>query len=605
AGELEKARQLLEAASARAPLDHENHGHLAFVLASLDRVGPAIEHLERALRLDRHDMNAWILLRNLGARTGEPGRAAKLARELASQRPGNARTWVVLGELLGSPEDRAEALAALDRAIALEPTSVEAHDLKAVRLADAGRFDEARAECAPAAISPVPLPLMGRAAWIEARAGNLDLAVARMRTLLAEHPSYVFGWTCLLGWCRDRRDAKGQLEAAEGLLALDPQNAFALAMRGEARLVSGNGAGARADLVRSIELDPASLAAAANLFQLQLSDKDLEGAARTLALTGPYMQPEFRSARKVLLAGKQGKDRTALDELARLVKLPLRSAEPFYMALGGLSRSALAQVDPLLEKLSAAGEACPLATTILVQRHVAARKPRESRDALGRLPAGSKEWNDAVVAYVNGAVAMRSQNPFLELRDRHRELLRKTAVTWGIVGWGLINFGRVAEGRDWLEDWEERKDARPWMLANLAHAYRVLGNSGFAARVVRAALALPPDHATPILASWGALEDALDGQVDGARALVDKAEKPEKRKGDEAFVLELARAVLDARAGDFASARRRRRAAVRIVPTYWQRPTLTVAHTRTVRTIASLRGGWAGVLWRAWIAMNT
>ena len=42
-------------------------------------------------------------------------------------------------------EQNTEALEALDKAIALNPRAIEAYDLKAERLAEMGRFDEAKA----------------------------------------------------------------------------------------------------------------------------------------------------------------------------------------------------------------------------------------------------------------------------------------------------------------------------------------------------------------------------------------------------------------------------------------------------------------------------
>src|SRR5690606_3622078 len=72
-----------------------------------------------------------------------------LAREITTVWPGEARSWLILSRVLPDGEASDEALAALDRAIALNPCLIEAHDLKAERLTEAGRFDEALAACRP------------------------------------------------------------------------------------------------------------------------------------------------------------------------------------------------------------------------------------------------------------------------------------------------------------------------------------------------------------------------------------------------------------------------------------------------------------------------
>ena len=82
-----------------------------------------------------------------------PDEPAELARELTRDRAGDPRVWLRLARLLHHPRHNDEVLAALDRAIALDPKNVEAHDLKAERLAEMGRYDAALAAAQAAASS--------------------------------------------------------------------------------------------------------------------------------------------------------------------------------------------------------------------------------------------------------------------------------------------------------------------------------------------------------------------------------------------------------------------------------------------------------------------
>jgi tetratricopeptide (TPR) repeat protein len=606
AGELDKAQRLLEAALARSPLDDETHAHLATLLVSLGQRDRAIEHAERALRQGGGREGPWNLLRDLTTARGEPGRAAALARELASKRAGDGRAWLVLAQVLSAPSEREECLAAVERAIAADATSVDAHDMKAERLAAAGRFDEARAACSPAVFGGAPpLPLRGRAAWIEGKAGRVEQAILAMRKLVAESPGYAFGWQCLIGWCRERRDAKGHLEAADGLLRCDPHSAVALAWRGEARLALEDRPGARADLVRALELDPSAIFAPLLLFQLQLEDGDVAGAERTLALSGPFMKPEFRLARTVHLEAKKGRQAGALAPLEALAKLPLKNKEALNLALGGVPRDWTQQVDALLERVSASGQASAVASSLLAERLAARKELREARNALGRLTVGSPEWAEGAAALVQAAADTRSERLFDEFRAAHAEALHGATLAWGIVGFALLQFRREREAVSWLDGWAARPDARPWMISNLAYALRRLGDDATAAKVTSAGLALRPDHGTPSLAAWAAFDAALAGDAERARSLLPRTEAGRRApSGTDGLAAELARAVLDAAAGDHGRARLRRLAALKLAPGYRQDAALAGAHRKAVARMAELRGGIAGALWRAWVLVS-
>ena len=64
-----------------------------------------------------------------------------------------------------------EAINAFDRAIALFPRYVEAYDLKAEKLAELQRYDEAKAAAtAEIFADEPPFVLQGRAAWVECSA---------------------------------------------------------------------------------------------------------------------------------------------------------------------------------------------------------------------------------------------------------------------------------------------------------------------------------------------------------------------------------------------------------------------------------------------------
>ena len=166
-----------------------------------------------------------------------PDEPAELARELTRDRAGDPRVWMRLARLLHHPRHNDEVLAALDQAIALEPKNVEAHDLKAERLAEMGRFDAAlEAAQPPQFAAELPFILQGRVAWVEARRGNYAAAIPPMQALVAVDPTYVWGWHQLAEWYNETGRAENYLEAASELVRLQPHHPVALddARRGQA-----------------------------------------------------------------------------------------------------------------------------------------------------------------------------------------------------------------------------------------------------------------------------------------------------------------------------------------------------------------------------------
>src|SRR5581483_5159929 len=145
AGEQQEAVVVMERAATRNPLDPFAHGFLA---ERLWDAGSSREALDRAKTAVRHEPGydwAWHAVQLWSERLESPDEPAELARELTRDRAGDPRVWLRLARLLHQPRHNDEALAALDKAVSLDPRNVEAHDLRAERLADMGKYEAALA----------------------------------------------------------------------------------------------------------------------------------------------------------------------------------------------------------------------------------------------------------------------------------------------------------------------------------------------------------------------------------------------------------------------------------------------------------------------------
>ena len=366
--EAEEARVILEQAVARSPLDPVNHGYLADNLwSAADQSDPAhpdeaaafqrdaIERLRIALKIDPGYDWAWRHLGLWTERLGEPDKAAEVAREVCKLRPGDPRGWLALARMLQGPESNDEVLAALDRAIALNPRGLEAYDLKAERLADMGRFDEAKAAALPDVFEDdPPMILQGRAAWVEARRGNLPLACREMQALVTLEPTYYWGWQQLAEWYNEAGRPAEFLEATEKLVELRPDNPIALAMRGEARLRNDDREGGKEDLRDAQHLEPGYSYPGMLLFDAHLQDEEYPQARAALARLEEHVSGGGRPyvlARYIQLAAKTKDEEAAAEAFEELLTLPCDSTWPINSAADEMRRAGwAARVDRLLRR---------------------------------------------------------------------------------------------------------------------------------------------------------------------------------------------------------------------------------------------------------------
>jgi len=366
--EIDEARVILEQAVARSPLDPVNHGYLADNLWSVSEQDElddpeesqstrqeAVDRLSIALKIDPGYDWAWRHLGMWTERMDDPGRAAEIAREVCRLRPGDPRGWLALARILQGSDTNDEVLAALDRVIVLNPRGLEAYDLKAERLAEMGRYDEAKSAATPAVFDDdPPMILQGRAAWVEARRGNFPLACREMQALVTLEPTYYWGWQQLAEWYNESGRPEEFLEATEKLVDLRPDNPIALAMRGEARLQNEDREGGKEDLRDAQQLEPDYSYPGMLLFDAHLQDEEYPQARAALAVLEEHISGGGRSyilARIAQLASRT-KDRDAGEEAFReLVTLHCDSTWPINSSANELRQAGWGvQVDRILRE---------------------------------------------------------------------------------------------------------------------------------------------------------------------------------------------------------------------------------------------------------------
>ncbi len=523
-----RARAILESAVAVNPLDPYNHGCLGSLLWSIGERDAALSRVQHALRLCPGYEWAWKVLKHWGAEASKPALAADTARELSRLRAGEARSWLMLAGSLSPETDEKEIFAALDRAVALNPQCEDAYDLRARRLAELNRFDEALAQCEAFPVKPTPAILQLRAAWIEAQRGNLSVSISRAQSALEEYPDHYRGWQMLSEWCLQNEDADTAVKAAEKMAALAPLQPVPLGYLGDLKLRLRDREGARAAFQRAFTLDPNYHYAGVSLFQIDVKDGKLNEAEQTLKVLSRHGKDDQSLSCAIQLAAARREWASGLDLLNQLCatnKLQESSLERAVDVLNQKYR--LQKLTHILEKHLSEASTSPVVAEVWVRLQVR-RGNWALRKRLHRLGVAGELRRCAILAYL-GCIGDALQDArqkrdvtkpwtlrfhLRRLLKQNREWLRKDTDGWGKVGYVLACIGKPDAVIDWLKDWKTRPNAESWMLNNLVLMLQRKHRYAESREVVRHAVSLRhSEHLFANFRIWAAFEEALDDNL--------------------------------------------------------------------------------------------
>jgi tetratricopeptide (TPR) repeat protein len=556
---------------------------------------------------------AWECLSGWSDVLGCPAKALESARELTARRGGEARSWLFLARLLDAPEQFDERLAALDKAIELNPRCTDAYDLRALALAQAGRWDEAEAACRPAAWNGhPPMELRARSAWLLAERGDVEEAIQRMREVVAEEPQFYGGWSRLADWCRFVEDQPGYLQAAEALVRINPQYEVSLGYLGEARLMNGDREGSREAYRHAFELNPQYEFAGNALFDLQLEDGDLSGASATIRTLKEHSKSGYVIARDAQLASREKNHAQVLACLRQACTTESETTWPVEATVQAAIDAELAPAafSALEEEAfgerpqpEVGGEWVLLGTKLGHWHHVGERL----KELLSRGEIGER----AVYVYVEALYKDGRARELVDYVHRHREWLRSNTLAWGAVGYALTGIRNYAEAASWQQDWRERQDARPWMLVNVVEGLRNTGRDAEAAQASLAALEMPQPKGQHLHRLWLAADAITAGDMDLASEYLEP-ENPEPLDADYGFLdlcvrtaIDMATAEPDEAAEVFASIRTALAETRREYQALAQEPARKRVYLTAVSKIAACRGTLLARLWAWWIRLNT
>lgn len=519
-GDDEGAALLLERAARKLPLD-ERIGRDAAVLAwRAGRREEAIERVGRLAALHPDEEHLWTMGFHWHHAVSGPDRAVAWLRNAAAARPHDAQLRCVLADALITLQRGDLALTVLDEALAIARDHVPAHGLRARALLQLGRAQEAAwAHYSPVFGAKRPPELRLQEAVFEADRGHLTQAVQLVDGVLRESPGDAFGFLLLVR-CQQLRGEPGRaLAAAQELVRLAPRNADAHRHLAEARLDTGDRAGAIASHRRAVAIAPGDLRSAVALFELHHEDRDADAAARVLALLSRSAPATAASlgVRLELLRGDAG---AALDRMRTVCITPTVMPAQIWATRAALIHAGLA------------GEAHALFTSLLgdpaahrevgrvVTRTLAARgNYRSGLPLLAGLDAAVPASRAAALEAIGLALPnWLAWHDFTVLR-RHRAFFRAHTELWSGLGQLLVAHRKAHTAVLWLRDHRERERPPAVALWCLSRALVLQGRTARASEVSERALtAAEQDACSRAHLTRAAFHRALRGETEEAAA---------------------------------------------------------------------------------------
>jgi tetratricopeptide (TPR) repeat protein len=289
----------LDAKHVRARMD------LADLLQSRQQIGLATGLYREVVAIDLKHAGAHYALGTMLYRSGDLKAALPPLQKAAELAPENPLPWMVQARVLDQNRDSAGAMAAADKALAIQSNLVEALVFKGDLLVAAGKTDSAidsfKSAAAAAPQSSQPLVRIGMA---EQQRRNGAAAYAAYEKAIAVNPSDTVALNNLAALAVGQKttDLPQALARANKAVTLQPKVSAYWDTLGSVQQAIGKRADAIASYEKATALDPAEGETLYRLASLQVAAGQTAKAKRNLqaALAGKRSFPSQQAAKELL-----------------------------------------------------------------------------------------------------------------------------------------------------------------------------------------------------------------------------------------------------------------------------------------------------------------
>ena len=498
-GNVAAARATLERAIACEPLEITHQGELADLLWATGRREEAIAAMQQAVeRAPRYEWG-WCKLRDWSQIIHQSELVVELARRITEQRPEHADSWMLFAETLaGIPEHFDEALAAVAKAVELEPRLQAGYALQADLLVRVGRFDEAIAACRPPGFGDRrPAFLRLKESDVEFHRGRNDEALGLLQAIVRDDPEDALAWIRLAD-CYERLEKDDEyLAAAAHLVRIAPRHPAAWGYMAAGLLRKGDRSGAKEQFRKAFALDNSYLFAGMQLLQMQLEDREFTGAQETNHALAPYIADDVRLTGEIRIAAGQGDRDTAEDRLRYLCACPMEDVAPLRQAVEAMRDAGFDNlVRRVLTEALIDPKSSPQIAAVWAEETAREEDYALFREMLARLVQGSEAWCILCQNCIEFLGSQARYRQFRQLLKKYKEPIQRSDLTWAAVGRAYQDFGEPKKIVRWMSDWQEREAPQASMLFPLVWASMDLRNYATVVEVAQAAVCRQVDFTT-------------------------------------------------------------------------------------------------------------
>ncbi|MBI1831544.1 MAG: tetratricopeptide repeat protein, partial [Planctomycetes bacterium] len=496
--------------------------------------------------------------------------------------------------------DLPDRIGVIDRALERLPGNFRFLDLKAELLANGCQFERAWQTCKEKTYPAEQYFLDGRAAWVMFRSGRIMEAIFEMRKLLKQYPKYYWGWMQLADWYGRQAQWVDVLTVAEQMVLLNPRDPLGFGYRGQAKENLNDPQAARADYLYSVDLQPAFIFGAWQLFKMYVRAGEWQRAEKILEKTKKFADPGEWALRKVdmvVYQNKKGAFAAEFENLCRTsTKMPLllHHSLQFIVQAGWWS-----DAEAVLHRcLDLGAHICDF----WVQYRVAMGDRRVGED-IENMAMTRPERTNCIAAYAVELGYMLDTTGLRRWVVDHEDALRADAACWAKAGFAFSVAQDWPGVIEWMADWREQAQATPGHLLPLVRAHRALGETEEARRVGGHALTkLTPDYAASFHKVWLMFDQALEGDSLTVQRYLETADLG-GFDGYHQMISSMVRSLwmtqTDKENG-FAHARQLLADTAQYALPPILDPALTQAYQLCVAELARLRGTFWAKLWRWW-----
>lgn len=500
-GRLEDAKQILQDAVRRIPLDNYLYGCLADILWQLDEKNEAIETAKRAITLDPEYEWAWRMIKFWSEDIDQPNLAAELAKQLTIDKPKDAKTHLIYAEALEMDEFSQEYHDAIEKVLELDPQNVRALARKANLLADTGKFSEAFEVCnTKLSDGFVPEQLRYVRARIESKRGNQGECIKILEDITKTAPDYYPAWEQLASFYSDSEERKKDyLRVTRGMARLAPQNPVTLGYFGEACLNNGKREEAKQVFRQAINASPDYEFGGLSLFDLHLEDNEFEEAASVLDILKTFIKNDNSLLKEIFFNAKQGKLNDTEELFRNLCHSETAQVHNFQYLFQQLKDFDVLHkpfVDKVIEESFYDADANPYIGRIFIEKCWEKYGDKNCIERLQDIRKNQNVWAKGMSRLIELMTHDKSVGDLTNFIYNNKQDLKSDTEVWAMGGYAFVTINDFESCKNWLADWKERDDIKPWMLWNYSLALKNTNEEAKSLQINKKALEMPFDDVT-------------------------------------------------------------------------------------------------------------